>query len=184
MKNLNCHGGHNVTTLPGRVIWFAGGGEAPKLPDKESQKVFSEITKTVQDLENEKSNVKEEHDKVVDKLVQMLKDKPEYFSPELLRALAKRTEVMIRVFVAHNPNTPADTLRELSKDKNAAVRGNVAYNSNTPVDVLREFAKDKDPNARESVVLNPSTPADVLRELAKDKNGDIAERAKARLEKI
>lgn len=210
MKKLNCHGDHNVTTLPGRVIWFAGGGEAPKLPDKESQKEFSEITKTVKDLENEKSNVKEEHDKVVGKLVKMLTDQPEYFSTELLRALAKRGEVeirrevadagphytapvdvlrklakdedvIVRQRIATSLHTPADVLRELTKDEYMDVRLGVAENSHTPVDTLRELAKNEYVVVRLGVAGNSHTPADILHELAKDENQDVAKAAKERL---
>lgn len=159
MKNISCFNSSKSIVLPNRAVYLGGdenptavANQAPK--EKSAQEVFAEITKAVKALESEKKGVEKTHEKVVNEVLNLMLCSRDFFSPELLTALAKRGEAKIRLVVAYNRNTPKDVLTKLATDKNEDVRREVAYNRNTPKEVLRTLARDNDELVRQYAIQN------------------------------
>ena len=87
--------------------------------------------------------------------------------PNILQELAKDyTSVIIREFVARNPNTPIPALKRLARDGDEEVRSAVAYNKNTTTDILKKLATDYDIMVQDNVADHPNADAEVLDILA------------------
>jgi hypothetical protein len=79
----------------------------------------------------------------------------------------------LRLNVASNPNSPAETLTQLATDKHVYVMSVAAKNPNCPVEVLTQLATDKIASVRLNVASNPNCPVELLTQLATDKNWNV-----------
>ena len=91
----------------------------------------------------------------------------------LLAALSKDEEVLVRVRVAKNENTNELILQELAKDEDVIVRAEVAKNKNTSEVTLSKLANDDDSIVRLNVAGNVQASISTLDQLASDGNEDI-----------
>ena len=89
--------------------------------------------------------------------------------PQVLAELAQSKYKHIRICVAKNLYTAAETLAYLSKDSNGWVRFEVALNQNTPGDALKNLAGDINNSVRHNAVANPCIPQETLRKLSRSK---------------
>ena len=92
---------------------------------------------------------------------------------QLLAALAKDMEYVVRKGVAGNVDCPTKVLAALATDMNRDVRSGVAGNVNSPTKVLAVPATDKNKDVREYVAQNVNCPVELLLALATDKNKDV-----------
>ena len=68
--------------------------------------------------------------------------------------------------VASNTSSPEDVLRALSRTGDSVLRMRVAANPSAPSDVLMSLASDEDWRVRRNVARNPSSSEEVLEKLA------------------
>ena len=78
----------------------------------------------------------------------------------------------IKLIIAGNWMTSAETLAILAKHKDSKIRRRVASNFNTSTETLDMLSSDKDKNVRMNVAGNSNTGADTLDKLAKANKGD------------
>lgn len=82
-----------------------------------------------------------------------------------LLSLSKSTSLDDRELAAIMPNCPPDILTALSKSKNRMIKIAVAGNPNTPSKILKKMSEDENEWVRYAVAINRSTPKDVLQKL-------------------
>lgn len=160
--------------LEKRLVYKSPEKKAPSPESKEAQDKFKKIEKAVKDLEKGKENKRE----LVKKLAKLIID-PEtshFFSPKLLKALARREEVAILKAVAQNPNTPISTLKEFASDskitseseKDRSVLVMVVQNPKLPLPILAKIVNGKDQSLKSFTALNPGLTEPLLQKLASD----------------
>lgn len=135
MKNPSCKNQcFSKTFLSTNRLIYDQNGDTPPRPEaqKNANETFAEITKAVQALEKERSGVEDTHKKLTHELVILLITKQDFFSPELLAALANRSEEHVRGGVAMNPNASKEILIKIAGDKDEYARAGVAKNQNAP----------------------------------------------------
>ena len=88
--------------------------------------------------------------------------------PAHLAEWAEDPEHTIRLAVANNPNTAAETLAGFEGDPDQKVREAVANNPNTAAETLTALAADPDEFVRAAAAGNPNTAIETLTALAAD----------------
>jgi len=88
--------------------------------------------------------------------------------PSELSRLAGSTSYSVRIGVATNRHTPADTLLILARDSEVTIRRHVASNRSCDPATLALLARDPDFIVRRGVGSNPNTPIAVVKTLARD----------------
>lgn len=89
---------------------------------------------------------------------------------DVLEQLTHSDDVLVRICVAANPQTPAILLEALSQDPSRDVRRAVSRNPNTPLLVLTQLAQDDEHFIRQSLVFNPNISLEILTKLSKDES--------------
>lgn len=92
---------------------------------------------------------------------------------ELLTALARVANIVVRESVALNPSVPLETLQSLALDEDDQVRIAVAENNTTPAAILTDLASDPQASVREAVAENTNTAFHTLETLALDQHAFI-----------
>lgn len=93
-----------------------------------------------------------------------------------LRELAHDPRLDVRQFVARNRSCPVDVLLALSRTMSAedvVMRYYIAGNPNTPLEVLRTLVRDQDLSVRCAVARNPSATDELLGSLVDDVSEDV-----------
>jgi hypothetical protein len=93
---------------------------------------------------------------------------------------SRETEATFRNAAANNSTSPAQ-LAWLATLVSPEVRVSVAGNAKTPAETLRKLANDADNNVRLAVATNPATPIDVLRNLVRDSSKAVSIEAETAL---
>lgn len=99
---------------------------------------------------------------------------------ELLGNTSRETEETFRKAAADNSTSPAQ-LAWLATLVSPEVRVSVAGNEKTPAETLRKLANDADNSVRLAVASNKTSPIDVLHSLARDSSKAVSIEAEAEL---
>ena len=92
---------------------------------------------------------------------------------QMLGAMTRSGDWVLRYVAAWHPNAPASALRRLASDKSDQVRAAVAHAASTPTEVLEHLASDGYVWVRRNVASNTSTPIAVLEALLGDRLADV-----------
>lgn len=102
-------------------------------------------------------------------------------NPKELDQLADHEDWSVRLNVAANEKTSAETLEKLANDGDLDVRTNVAYNENTRETTLDKLAEDHHIMVRLNVAMNNNTSIQTLLKLSNSGEVDISHEAKKNL---
>lgn len=85
---------------------------------------------------------------------------------------------------ALDPDVTGTELLPLAVHRSPAVRTAVAARQDCPVGALLSLGYDRSPVVLRALVENPSAPTTLIRQLAESNEGDVRDRALARLKEI
>lgn len=102
-------------------------------------------------------------------------------SPSVLAMLASDRAENVRLQVAANLNTNAETVFLLSRDSSRFVRLAVAKRNDVAAEILEALSTDAESPVRLAVAQNPNASLQTLVRLTKDKDGRVKDMAKLSL---
>lgn len=101
----------------------------------------------------------------------------------ILDFLASVSNECVRLRVAENTNTSAETLAKLAEDECIEVRVAVAENSSATPEIMNLLSSDQCADVRYAIAENPATPQLVLIKLEEDDNPYVSHRAQQTIQK-
>lgn len=141
--------------LAKRLVW-QNPEKAPVTEAQKEQKDLGDLVKRVEALQKRVEALGGEHREregtyfhAAHKLAKAIKEKTQYFSPELLKKLADSGHYLVRIAVA-DVIKDRDTLNKLAKDESAGVRLSVLKNPYTSEAILKKLAKDEEERIRKA----------------------------------
>lgn len=103
----------------------------------------------------------------------------------IIKSLMKTKDVLVRIGLSENANTPEKYLRQLFdmdiKEKKITILRALASNTSIPQDIIAKLSENKDLMVRLNILTNPSTQKEVLEKLLNDKSQFISQKAAEKL---
>lgn len=91
----------------------------------------------------------------------------------LLNALARDSDVEVKLEVAQNPTAPPAVLTDLAQDLSNLVRETIALNPSTPTEALWRLTADPELTVRSALARRPCLPADLSGALSQDRHEHV-----------